>query len=59
MKRKKNISQIKEQEKSTEKKKPKETKISNSPNKKFEELVIRMLTKSESGIEVLRTSTKS
>lgn len=45
MRRQKNISQVKEQEKSPEKQNPKETEISNLPDKEFKEMVIRLLTK--------------
>ena len=49
----KNISQIKEQEKSLEKKK-KEMEISNMPDKEFKEMIIRISTKLERWIEQLR-----
>ena len=49
----KNISQIKEQEKSLEKKK-KEMEISNMPDKEFKEMIIRISTKLERWIEELR-----
>lgn len=49
---------MKEQEKSTPppKKKTKEREISNLPDEDFKEIVIKMLTKLESGLEEFRRS---